>query len=136
MSLFNRDAKIIYKSIKQLELPKYQLFIHDDELCPCGSGKMFSNCCKNKPDSGPTNSPKPTEVLLMERMRKSLRKRRLCLHPDQTRCQGDIKEAHALQNHKIINCLNFQQSPWSNCIKCSNVLSLCSIVQEVYCEER
>ena len=39
----------------------------------------------------------------MERMRKSLRKRRLCLHPDQTRCQGDIKEAHALQNHKIIS---------------------------------
>ena len=85
--------------MKQLELPKDQLFIHDDELCPCGSGKMFSNCCKNKPDSGPTNSPKPTKVLLMERMRKSLRKRRLCLHPDQTRCQGDIKEAHALQNH-------------------------------------
>ena len=91
--------------MKQLELPKDQLFIHDDELCPCGSGKMFSNCCKNKPDSGPTNSPKPTEVLLMERMRKSLRKRRLCLHPDQTRCQGDIKEAHALQNHKIISLL-------------------------------
>lgn len=105
MSLFNRDAKIIYNSMKQLELPKDQLFIHDDELCPCGSGKMFSNCCKNKPDSGPTNSPKPTEVLLMERMRKSLRKRRLCLHPDQTRCQGDIKEAHALQNHKIISLL-------------------------------
>ena len=91
--------------MKQLELPKDQLFIHDDELCPCGSGKMFSNCCKNKPDSGPTNSPKPTKVLLMERMRKSLRKRRLCLHPDQTRCQGDIKEAHALQNHKIISLL-------------------------------
>lgn len=105
MSLFNRDAKIIYNSMKQLELPKDQLFIHDDELCPCGSGKMFSNCCKNKPDSGPTKSPKPTEVLLMERMRKSLRKRRLCLHPDQTRCQGDIKEAHALQNHKIISLL-------------------------------
>lgn len=105
MSLFNRDAKIIYNSMKHLELPKDQLFIHDDELCPCGSGKMFSNCCKNKPDSGPTNSPKPTEVLLMERMRKSLRKRRLCLHPDQTRCQGDIKEAHALQNHKIISLL-------------------------------
>ncbi len=105
MSLLNRDAKIIYNSMKQLELPKDQLFIHDDELCPCGSGKMFSNCCKNKPDSGPTNSPKPTEVLLMERMRKSLRKRRLCLHPDQTRCQGDIKEAHALQNHKIISLL-------------------------------
>ena len=41
----------------------------------------------------------------MERMRKSLKKRRLCLHPDQTHCQGGIKEAHALQNHKIISLL-------------------------------
>lgn len=41
MSLFNRDAKIIYNSVKQLELPQDQLFIHDDELCPCGSGKFF-----------------------------------------------------------------------------------------------
>ena len=105
MSLFNRDAKIIYNSVKQLELPQDQLFIHDDELCPCGSGKFFSNCCKNKPDSEPIKSPKPTEVLLMERMRKSLKKRRLCLHPDQTHCQGGIKEAHALQNHKIISLL-------------------------------
>lgn len=41
MSLFNRDAKIIYNSVKQLELPQDQLFIHDDELCPCGSGNFF-----------------------------------------------------------------------------------------------
>ncbi len=105
MSLFNRDAKIVYNSMKQLQLPKDQLFIHDDELCPCGSGKIFSDRCKNKPDCGPFNSPKPTEVLLMERMRKSLKKRRFCLHPDQTSCQGNIKEAHALQNHKIISLL-------------------------------
>ena len=105
MSLFNRDAKIFYNSMKRLKLPKDQLFIHDDELCPCGSGELFSNCCKNKPDPGPTNSPKPTEVLLMEHMRKSLKKRKLCLHPDQTSCQGNIKDAHALQNHKIISLL-------------------------------
>ena len=105
LSLFNRDAKIVYNSMKRLELPKDQLFIRDDELCPCGSGKIFSICCKNIPDSGPTISPKPTEVILMERMRKSIKKRRLCLHPNQTSCQGDIKEAHALQNHKIISLL-------------------------------
>lgn len=87
--------------MKQLELPLNQLFIHGDELCPCGSGKMFSDCCKNKPDLGTIKSPKPTEVLLMERIRKSLKKRRVCLHPDQIRCRGHIKEAHALQNHKI-----------------------------------
>lgn len=105
MSLFNRDAKIIHKSMKQLKLPKNQLYIHNDELCPCGSGELFSNCCKNKPDPGPTNSQKPPEVIVMERMRKNLKKRRFCLHPDPTSCRGHIKEAHALQNHKIISLL-------------------------------
>lgn len=105
MSLFNRDAKIIFNSIKQLELSEDQLIIHDDELCPCGSGELFSNCCKNKPDPGPINSPKPTNVIIMERMRNNLKKRKFCLHPDQTSCKGKIKDAHALQNHKIISLL-------------------------------
>lgn len=91
--------------MKQLKLPKNQLYIHNDELCPCGSGELFSNCCKNKPDPGPTNSQKPPEVIVMERMRKNLKKRRFCLHPDPTSCRGHIKEAHALQNHKIISLL-------------------------------
>ena len=102
---FFKDAKIFFDSIKESRLPPDQLYIHDDEQCPCGSGKIFLECCKNKPDPGPFSSPKPPEVLLMERMRKSLKKRKICLHPDQTSCQGNIKEAHALQNHKIISLL-------------------------------
>lgn len=105
MSLFNKNAKIVYNSMKELSLSADQLYIHDDELCPCGSGKLFLDCCKNKPDPGPVNSPKPPEVILMERMRKSIKKRRFCLHPNQASCRGDIKEAHALQNHKIISLL-------------------------------
>lgn len=105
MSLFNKDARIVYNSMKELSLSADQLYIHDDEPCPCGSGKIFLNCCKNKPDPGPVNSPKPSEVLLMERMRTGLKKKRFCLHPNQASCQGDIKEAHALQNHKIISLL-------------------------------
>lgn len=105
MSWFNKDAKIIYNSMKELRLPMDQLYIHDEETCPCGSGKQFSNCCKNKPDPGPVNSPKPPEVLVMEQMRKNLKKGKFCLHPDQANCRGDIKEAHALQNHKIISLL-------------------------------
>lgn len=105
MSLFNKDARIVYNSMKKLSLSADQLYIHDDEPCPCGSGKMFLNCCKNKPDPGPANSPKPSGVLLMERMRNGLKKKRFCLHPNQASCRGDIKEAHALQNHKIISLL-------------------------------
>ena len=105
MSLFNKDVHIFYKSMKLLKLPADQLFIHDDELCPCGSGKLFMDCCKNKPDDGPIISPKPPEVIIMERMRKSIRKRVSCLHPDQSCCKGNIKEAHALQNNKILSLL-------------------------------
>ena len=105
MALFNKDAKIIRDSMKQLKISKNQLYIHDDELCPCGSRKLFLNCCKSKPDIGPVNSPKPTEVIIMEQMRKNLKKSKCCLHPDKKSCKGHIKEAHALQNHKIISLL-------------------------------
>lgn len=105
VTLFNRDARIVFNSTKQLRLSKDQLYVHDDELCPCGSDKLFSDCCKNKTDSGPISSRKPVEVLLMERMRQNLKKSKFCLHPNQASCRGSIKEAHALQNHKIISLL-------------------------------
>ena len=105
MSLFSKDARIMLNSIKELEIPKDQLYIHDDELCPCGSGKSYLNCCKNKPDPGPVKSPKPAEVVIMEQMRAYKKRLKFCLHPDQTLCQGSIKEAHALQNHKTISLL-------------------------------
>lgn len=34
ISRYSRDAKIVYDSMKQLEIPLNQLFIHDDELWP------------------------------------------------------------------------------------------------------
>ena len=44
MSLFNKDAKIVYNSMKENRLSADQLYIHDEELCPCGSGKLFIDC--------------------------------------------------------------------------------------------
>lgn len=46
---------------------------------------------------------KPPDVQVMEMMRRSLK--RCCMHPDQAQCKGKIKEAHALQNNKIISML-------------------------------
>lgn len=105
VSLINKDARIIYETMKELQIPEDQLHLHDDESCPCGSGKIYKECCKTKNDCGPVNSRKPVEVLLMEEMRKGLNQDKVCLHPDQTNCKGKIKEAHALQNHKIISLL-------------------------------
>ena len=104
-SLLNKDAKILYDTMKELQIPENQLYLHDDESCPCGSGKSYKDCCKGKSDDGPVNSKKPVEVLLMEEMRKGFKQDKVCLHPDQANCKGKIKEAHALQNHKIISLL-------------------------------
>ena len=104
-SLLNKDAKILYDTMKELQIPEDQLYLHDDESCPCGSGKAYKDCCKGKSDEGPVNSKKPVEVLLMEEMRNGFKRDKVCLHPDQSHCKGKIKEAHALQNHKIISML-------------------------------
>ena len=60
--------------------------IQNNELCPCGSGKLFNACCKEKKDSPRPRSKKPPEVQIMEMMRKSMVK--CCLHPDKKNCKG------------------------------------------------
>lgn len=75
----------------------------DNEACPCGSEKKFKECCKGKVDQQYAQSKKPVEVQVMEQMRKSMIK--CCMHPDQDNCNGNIKNAHALQNNKIISLL-------------------------------
>ena len=77
--------------------------IYNDEPCPCGSEQSFVECCKNRKDKPIANRKKPPEVQIMEQMRKSLFK--CCLYPDKERCVKHIKEAHALQNNKIISQL-------------------------------
>ena len=73
-SLLNKDAKILYDTMKELQIPEDQLYLHDDESCPCGSGKAYKDCCKGKSDEGPVNSKKPVEVLLMEEMRNGFKR--------------------------------------------------------------
>lgn len=83
--------------------PLKYIKILGNEFCPCGSGIKYRDCCKNKVAKMAQASKKPSEVEIMEMMRKSTKK--CCMHPDQSRCKGKIKEAHALQNNKIISML-------------------------------
>lgn len=83
--------------------PLKYIKILEREPCPCGSDVQYRDCCKNRIAEIPKASLKPPEVQVMEMMRKSIK--RCCMHPDQTRCKGKIKEAHALQNNKIISIL-------------------------------
>ncbi len=88
--------------IESLRFLLFQSKIHNNEQCPCGSGIPFRECCKYR---GPkeNKSKEPPEVQVMKRMRASMKK--CCLHPDKEKCKGRIKEAHALQNNRIISLL-------------------------------
>jgi len=80
-----------------------QIIILGNEPCPCGSGKKYKMCCKKNEVALSQTSKKPLEIQAMEMMKKSMKK--CCMHPDQSRCKGKIKKAHALQNNKIISLL-------------------------------
>ena len=45
--------------------------IYDDELCPCGSGKTYLGCCKNRKDRPVKKSKKPLNIQIMEQFRKN-----------------------------------------------------------------
>lgn len=77
--------------------------IGNKEKCPCGSGKTYKSCCKYKEPIVVKSTKKPLEVQVMEMMRKSMKK--CCMHPEKSKCKGVIKNAHALQNNKIISLL-------------------------------
>lgn len=77
--------------------------IYNNELCPCGSGIIYAECCKNRVDKIITQSKKPPNIQAVEKLRKA--KFRCCLHPETEKCAKHIKEAHALQNGKIISQL-------------------------------
>ena len=77
--------------------------IFDNERCPCGSELTFRNCCKGKSGELSKENKLPLEVQVMQMMKNSLQK--YCLHPDQKNCKKPIKNAHALQNNKIISLL-------------------------------
>lgn len=44
--------------------------IYDNELCPCGSGKTYLECCKNRKDRPVKKSKKPLNIQIMEQFRK------------------------------------------------------------------
>jgi len=83
--------------------PLKHLRIGNRERCPCGSEKNYKDCCKDKGNVSTKILKKPPEVQLMEMMRKSMKK--CCMYPEQSKCKGKIKNAHALQNNKIISLL-------------------------------
>lgn len=85
--------------------------IEDNESCFCGSEVTFAKCCKQKIIS--TNSNRKSlddfkgEAHLNSFMNEQYKKSEIkqCLHPYQYECKGDIIDAHALQNNRVLTRL-------------------------------
>ena len=85
--------------------------IEDNESCFCGSEVTFAKCCKQKLIS--TKSTRKSlddfkgeehlNSFMHEQYKKSEVKQ--CLHPNQCECKGDVIDAHALQNNKVLTRL-------------------------------
>lgn len=45
--------------------------IYDNEDCPCGSGKSYGCCCKNRADIHIQPSKKPLNIQIMEQLKKA-----------------------------------------------------------------
>lgn len=85
--------------------------IEDNESCFCGSEVTFAKCCKQKIIST-KSTRKPLgdfrgEAHLNSFMHEQYKKSEIkqCLHPNQRECKGDVIDAHALQNNKVLTRL-------------------------------
>lgn len=68
-----------------------------NELCPCGSGKKYKNCCLTQNYS--------EALFSATRTLKRDAKIKQCLHPIKSECSSTILKAHAIQNNRILNKL-------------------------------
>lgn len=68
-----------------------------NDLCPCGSGKKYKNCCIDKKQI-------PIHPGLIE-LSKLLRKARFkeCFYPDHSQCSDNIGHSHSLQRRRILS---------------------------------
>ena len=83
--------------------------IEDFESCPCGSDKLFVNCCKNNTSKSKKNGTDKfkNDKHINQWIRKKYKSANIsvCLHPVQLECNGPIIGAHVLQNNGVLSKL-------------------------------
>lgn len=93
-----------------------------DQPCPCGSGKIFSECCACKQDdpefSNPLNFIQTFKTIRYESKIKQ------CLYPDHSKCSERIIDAHSIQNNKILKRISSDGYIYMPCPKSDNPFAL------------
>ena len=77
-----------------------KFWLSNKELCPCGSGKIYGKCCKQKPHKAFHNE-KEALHFTGQMLKKS--KRKICLYEGCSVKPKGIIKAHALQENRILN---------------------------------
>ena len=91
-------------------LEECKLHIYENETCPCGSGESYKSCCMNRKDTWSEEKAKES-LLNPKRMEYEISKMiqdsrsKLCLYPNDKECAGIIKNAHTIQNKRILEKL-------------------------------
>lgn len=80
-----------------------KFWLSNKEPCPCGSGKIYGDCCKRKPQKVFHNE-KEALHFTGQMLKKS--KRKLCLYEGCSAKPKAIIKAHALQENRILNKLS------------------------------
>lgn len=81
-----------------------KFWLSNNEPCPCGSNKIYSKCCKNKPHKSFHNN---NEALHFTGKMLKKSKRRFCLYEGCTEKGKNVIQAHAIQENRILNKLSY-----------------------------
>lgn len=79
-----------------------ELKIGRNDPCPCKSGKKFKKCHGSMTEKIDNTDPAIAVQSIIERGLKAGHIKQ-CIHPDQSKCSGNIIKAHSIQNNRILN---------------------------------
>lgn len=79
-----------------------ELKIGRNDPCPCKSGKKYKKCHGSMQEKNDNTDPNiPVQSIIERGVKAGYIKQ--CIHPDQSKCSGNIIKAHSIQNNRILN---------------------------------
>lgn len=90
----------------QLIIQKFKIL--KKEKCPCGSNKLYRDCCYQRVDEEIDITHKK-KVLLDIAKDLDAHKMKACLYPIKNECKMPIKSAHMIQNHGVLSQISYKR---------------------------
>lgn len=71
--------------------------------CPCGSGKLYKECCKDKIDN--SKDERIFKSYMQEFLTMHNKYKKLCLHPKQNECSDTKTHAHTISQKAVLDLI-------------------------------